>query len=1405
MSASGDHQLGVTPRSYQYEVLDKAIDSNVIAVLDTGSGKTLISVMLISHMARLEQKRRTENPGLRTRLSVFLVPLVPLVLQQEEYVRKHCNLKVKHYYGAMRVDDWSEERWKNEVSEAEVMVMTADIFRNMLCRAYIAMEQINLIIFDECHHARKNHAYNQIMGIHYKQCRESGRPKIFGMTASPTFGKESYQSSIMQIEGNLDARAVTVDVAEVSPHVPRPKQTVVYYKGTERADPPALYYLVKQYGGPAEEELAAALKKSLILCEELGTWCAARALEMAVLATDARLKRSRVLQWHNGRPTEECSEPKELEKVAAFANLKSYVMTSPFWFDNLSSPTANDLSPKVMTLLKVLEEYRNCKHFCGIVFVQRRATARVLDLVIKRWKGLEFVKSDILVGHGIGSASPADVNLRVQQQRKIVQSFQKGETNLIIATRVAEEGLDIRACNLVIRFDVCITLTNYIQSRGRARRMDSEFITLCNRNSPSEAVQLAELQREEQLMRAALQTRESLTGSMESAVQPSDEEIYTVESTGASVTLYTSIGMLYNYCALLPTDSVGALTPTFQIAPVPDLAYGPCEFKASVTLPPSVPIEARYATSKLCARKALAKQWAALEIIKRLHAAGELDDRLKPIKAVSQIAGFDEMVEPVGTGGDTERKKRQILEFRMKTPVFWRGSWKPHQPTWLTLVRMHVDNGNKPTSDIGLLTVGEGPMQKGIFHMSIANRLTAVEIQSSRCPLDLDLPTLASVKRFHVALFKGILRSDVQDEAEWATIVVPVVETLTDWTALGDAFDPRAVIDWESVAFASRAQQPLLDQDGNLTCANLQAVVLHSRVHHNRLYLVDKVHDHLTPYSDWPIEEGKFPTLGRYYEARLKYPEPIHTAQPIIKAHRLPYITQTTMEKQPTSAAYLIPQCCTIYPIPAHIMRGTALHLPILLQHLQHRLLASDLKYYGFDDFMSDDYLHGSVEDLQAALTAPVADPTVNYERLETFGDSFLKIHQSLHLYASYPTCHEGRLSLMRNALERNTALRACAMKLGLEGYVLGTGLSRREWTPPEQLGGGGSVHKLSDKTVADVVEAIIGACLCGGGIRGGAGAVVKLLGHGYESDWSIYSQKLAESRQSRTFTVMEPIVRQVEQAIGYQFKDMTLAIEALVHASEARAVAEIGSYQRLEFLGDAALGFVVTRHLYAISPPLSPAELSEFRSELVNNQFLSWVSWTLGLTKHIQYNDAALESAIAHFGHQMERVTGGVRTPRFKTSALKGPLYWKELDAAPKSTGDVYEAILGAVFVDSGFDVEAPWGVVLRTLIDPWWHLFQEAGCGTAQSKCVRSADETNPIGEAYEWTQKMRCERLQFTIEIDEEAGVIRCTCTFHDVPIGCGEGKNKKIAKRIAAEHALTFLRSIDRCACHQEGKN
>jgi len=64
------------------------------------------------------------------------------------------------------------------------------------------------------------------------------------------------------------------------------------------------------------------------------------------------------------------------------------------------------------------------------------------------------------------------------EQKELLENFKNGTLNLIFATSVAEEGLDIRACNLVIRYDIMDSVTALIQSRGRARAKNSEFIII---------------------------------------------------------------------------------------------------------------------------------------------------------------------------------------------------------------------------------------------------------------------------------------------------------------------------------------------------------------------------------------------------------------------------------------------------------------------------------------------------------------------------------------------------------------------------------------------------------------------------------------------------------------------------------------------------------------------------------------------------------------------------------------------------------------------------------------------------------------------------------------------------------------------------------------------------------------
>ncbi|KAG2230114.1 hypothetical protein INT48_006271, partial [Thamnidium elegans] len=192
------------PREYQYEILKKAVSENIIAVLDTGAGKTLISVMLIKHMKMIEDENCRTIPNYNRKITFFLVERVPLVFQQFHVLESNCDARIEKLCGEMNVDTWSKQKWLDIFDNADICIMTAQILRDVLQRGFLSLDRVNLLIFDECHHATKGHPYNLIMYQFYHRM-EGPRPKIFGMTASPA-NKANVNKSIMYYIGNKPRR-----------------------------------------------------------------------------------------------------------------------------------------------------------------------------------------------------------------------------------------------------------------------------------------------------------------------------------------------------------------------------------------------------------------------------------------------------------------------------------------------------------------------------------------------------------------------------------------------------------------------------------------------------------------------------------------------------------------------------------------------------------------------------------------------------------------------------------------------------------------------------------------------------------------------------------------------------------------------------------------------------------------------------------------------------------------------------------------------------------------------------------------------------------------------------------------------------------------------------------------------
>jgi len=217
---------------------------------------------------------------------------------------------------------------------------------------------------------------------------------------------------------------------------------------------------------------------------------------------------------------------------------------------------------------------------------------------------------------------------------------------------------------------------------------------------------------------------------------------------------------------------------------------------------------------------------------------------------------------------------------------------------------------------------------------------------------------------------------------------------------------------------------------------------------------------------------------------------------------------------------------------------------------------------------------------------------------------------------------------------------------------------------------------------------------------------------------------------------------------MGYPFKEESLLRLALTHPSVAHeSSGPIQHNQRLEFLGDAVLSLVLTRELYDRFPTLGEGPLTKARAQLVNRRTLAEEARRLALGTHL---------VLSHG----EETTGGRERP----SAL----------------ADAYEALLGAIFLDGGF--EAARTFILRRFLDGFGELTE-----------LPSLE--NPKGDLQEILQADSAEAPQYELTAvsgPDHDRVFECAVSHGDVELGRGSGKSKKAAESAAALAALEVLR-------------
>lgn len=340
------------------------------------------------------------------------------------------------------------------------------------------------------------------------------------------------------------------------------------------------------------------------------------------------------------------------------------------------------------------------------------------------------------------------------EQMKTMVGFRDGQLNCILATSVAEEGLDIPDCNFIVRFDLCQTLIQYIQSRGRARMRDSEYVHMMEMYNTDHRRVVDECRAQETTLRKfceAMPEDRKLRGfnyDEEFFLQAEKgQRRYKVLSTGATLNYRQSLGCLHGFIASLPHVANTSLVASFAIAPVEG------GFQCEVTLPDESPIKSTL--GRVHTRKAIAKCSAAFEMCVQLHKQGLLDDNLRPI--------FEKQLPAMRSARLAISSKKKGEYKRRIKPEVWSITGEPETLHVMVLALSRPDALARKSMPLLLLTrepLVSIPSFRLFFGQDVSSEVICIPLPGTLTGDQLDLVPQAT--KFTLKLFKDVFSKEYE-------------------------------------------------------------------------------------------------------------------------------------------------------------------------------------------------------------------------------------------------------------------------------------------------------------------------------------------------------------------------------------------------------------------------------------------------------------------------------------------------------------------------------------------------------------------------------------------------------------------------------------------------------------------
>lgn len=519
----------VEDREYQRRIVSEARDKNTLVVLPTALGKTIIAALVAADVLYNFRDRRV----------LVMAPTRPLVIQHKRTFQSVLRLPEDDFSLLTgRVPSYVREGvWRGG---SRLVFATPQVVRNDLLNKGLSLGEFGLLVFDEAHRAVKEYAYTEVAS---QYVRSSSYPLILATTASPGSDLDRVRMVceslyIEHVEFRRD------DDPDVAPYIQpvRVEERVVKLPLAYQPLKDIILGMLRERVSWLRErgyiksdrvtrkslvELGAELRYNLEMSieEERGRIYQAIMQQSSALTLFHMLE---VLETQGAYTLKAFLERLEedrkrthtsLLKEDAYNHLLSLLEGRCF----VEHPKVLELKSIVSNQLKTNPDSRI------LVFTQYRDTATHLVEELNRVEG---VRAERFVGQ---ASRLGDRGLTQEQQVSLLEDLRRGHINTLVATSVAEEGLDIPEVNLVVFYEPIPSEIRFIQRRGRTgRRTPGRVIILATQNTLDTAYLRASEKKLEKMRTIAEQLNRILTPVLRAKQKPepkplTKEEILTLQ------------------------------------------------------------------------------------------------------------------------------------------------------------------------------------------------------------------------------------------------------------------------------------------------------------------------------------------------------------------------------------------------------------------------------------------------------------------------------------------------------------------------------------------------------------------------------------------------------------------------------------------------------------------------------------------------------------------------------------------------------------------------------------------------------------------------------------------------------------------------------------------------------------